>query len=628
MIERMKKIYLLTLESRREDTVNKLKKSGVLHISTKRKEHPSIENLEEKKNTIEKAKNRIAEYEIETGKSISVPDIPKEQIVEAALEKGNEILDLAGNIRDHREELEKLTREKSRLELWGDFDPSEIERLHEKGVSIKLYTASPETFDNMPHTVTIFPIQTTKNQIRFAAVSLSDKEFPELQEENLGNKSLSEINKEIEKKQSSISELDSLLAERKKEEPLLEKGIAILDDLIEYNQVKEGMNQEGALAYLIGFVPESRLDKIRSDAAAHGWAILIENPGPDDPVPTKIKNKPFVRIIQPVFDLLGTVPGYREYDISFVFLMFFTVFFAMIIGDGGYGAVLLMGSIYFSVKSRKTTGKVSDGLILLNLLSFATIVWGAITGTWFGYALIAETPPFSWFVIPGMSSFDPQSAELIQFICFVIGTIHLVISHLWNFMDQLKKHPRIKAFAQLGWLSMLLGLYYLVLNLVLSPEQYPLPQFATWLIFGGLAMIIIFSEQEGNFLKGIFRGLAGIITTLLDGIGAFSDIISYIRLFAVGLASVEIAKSFNSMAADFGGSIGGIAAGILVLFLGHSLNLAMGALSVIVHGVRLNMLEFSGHLGMEWTGIPYEPFKENVTEEDNSSLNRKKVETA
>jgi V/A-type H+-transporting ATPase subunit I len=328
-----------------------------------------------------------------------------------------------------------------------------------------------------------------------------------------------------------------------------------------------------------------------------------------------------------VFDLLGTVPGYREYDISFFFLLFFTVFFAMIIGDGGYGAVLLAGSVFFSIKSKKKSGKISDGLILLNLLSFATIVWGAITGTWFGYAPIAETEPFSWFVIPEMYSFNPRSAEFIQFICFVIGTVHLTISHLWNFFDQIKKHPRIKAFAQLGWLSMLLGLYYLVLNLVLSPEKYPLPDFSPWLIGGGLVFIIVFSEQEGNFFKGILRGAAGIITTLLDGIGAFSDIISYIRLFAVGLASVEIAKSFNDMASGFGTGVGAAAAAVAVLFLGHSLNLAMGALSVIVHGVRLNMLEFSGHLGMEWTGIPYDPFREKE-EEQNSSLDREKVETA
>jgi len=155
-----------------------------------------------------------------------------------------------------------------------------------------------------------------------------------------------------------------------------------------------------------------------------------------------------------------------------------------------------------------------------------------------------------------------------------------------------------------------LGLYYLVLSLVLSKEQYPMPAFATWLIALGLALIIVFSQQEGRFFHGIAMGVANLLTTFLSSISAFSDIISYIRLFAVGLATVEIAKSFNAMASGMANGVVGIILGSIVLLLGHSLNLAMGALSVVVHGVRLNMLEFSGHLGMEWTGRPYKPFKE------------------
>ena len=96
------------------------------------------------------------------------------------------------------------------------------------------------------------------------------------------------------------------------------------------------------------------------------------------------------------------------------------------------------------------------------------------------------------------------------------------------------------------------------------------------------------------------------------------DIISYIRLFAVGLATVEIAKSFNGMAADMGSSVVGIVGAIIILALGHSLNLAMGALSVVVHGVRLNMLEFSGHLGMEWTGVEYNPLRKHTETKQES----------
>jgi V/A-type H+-transporting ATPase subunit I len=199
----------------------------------------------------------------------------------------------------------------------------------------------------------------------------------------------------------------------------------------------------------------------------------------------------------------------------------------------------------------------------------------------------------------------------------VIGTIHLSIAHIWNFFRGLRRKPFIAAFEQLGWLSMVLGLYYLVLDMVLGTvliSIVPRPDWWLAMIGGGLAVVMAFGRQESgqNFFVGLFKGVANIITTALDGISAFSDIISYIRLFAVGLASLAIAESFNAMAggvAESLGGAGGAVAAVLILFLGHTLNLAMGALSVVVHGVRLNMLEFSGHLGMEWTGVEYSPFK-------------------
>ena len=244
------------------------------------------------------------------------------------------------------------------------------------------------------------------------------------------------------------------------------------------------------------------------------------------------------------------------------------------------------------------------------LLSLSTVVWGALTGTWFGSATLASLPWLSWMTVPAISSFAPRSSETIKMICFIAGTVQISIAHLWNFIRQARQKPFIRSLAQLGWLSLVLGLYYLVLSLVLSSERFPLPAFAAWLIGAGLTMIIVFSRQEGRFFSGIAKGLSNLMTTFLNGISAFSDIISYIRLFAVGLATVEIAKSFNGMAAGMAHGVLGIVLASMVLLFGHSLNLAMGALSVIVHGVRLNMLEFSGHLGMEWTGKPYKPFKE------------------
>jgi V/A-type H+-transporting ATPase subunit I len=155
---------------------------------------------------------------------------------------------------------------------------------------------------------------------------------------------------------------------------------------------------------------------------------------------------------------------------------------------------------------------------------------------------------------------------------------------------------------------MLVGLYFVVLFLILGSE-FVIPQFALYMIGGGLGAFFIFANQNGgNFFKNVLKSFADFLTTFLNAISSFSDIISYIRLFAVGLAGASIAQSFNNMAMGLPSGPAKIIGGAVILLIGHGLNLAMNALSVIVHGVRLNLLEYAGHLGMEWSGHKYEPF--------------------
>jgi V/A-type H+-transporting ATPase subunit I len=382
----------------------------------------------------------------------------------------------------------------------------------------------------------------------------------------------------------------------------IEESIKKIDHTIEFERARAGMGIEQSLAYLKGYVPVGKVEKLKSTAAEQGWALLIEEPGEDDQVPTLIKNPPWIRIIKPVFDFLGTVPGYREFDTSFWFLLAFSIFFAMLIGDAGYGIFFLVLTLLARIKMRKAP---AAPFFLMLVLSFSTIVWGALTGTWFGSVYFAQSRFLSWMVIPSISSFGADP-DFIMLICFVIGAVHLSIARIISFFKNL---PKLKAFAELGWLTLVWGMFFLVRYYVL---QKPLNYIGLWLLAGGLFLVVLFAEQKGSFLKGLAMGLANLPLKLLDSISAFSDIISYVRLFAVGLATVKVAESFNEMALDIGLGLPAGLAAALILFCGHLLNIAMGALSVIVHGVRLNMLEFSSHLGMEWTGVSYKPFNDDI----------------
>ena len=165
--------------------------------------------------------------------------------------------------------------------------------------------------------------------------------------------------------------------------------------------------------------------------------------------------------------------------------------------------------------------------------------------------------------------------------------------------------PSPKALGEVGWIAILWTLFFAAGSLVIGKSM---PGFTMPLFVMGVSLALIFSNFQKNILKGVGATLGDLPLSIIS---SFSDIVSYLRLFAVGYASVTVAASFNDMA--LGNGISSIAAGCIaafVLFLGHGLNIMLGLMSVIVHGVRLNMLEFSGHLNMQWAGKPYQPFKE------------------
>ena len=603
MIVPMKKVYLVTLDYEKEKSLIKLRKAGVVHLEKSFGTSDNLEKLEAEKVELEHTLSYL-----EADKKIVQQDIKDYEVHGLK----TQILELGKKKTELEDERDTLMKEISRISSWGEFDPADIEILRSKGIQIKLYKLSKDELKNIPDQFEKFSIVESKTANLIAIIS-RDGAFPEeIEEFHLPEFGLVELKDNLKINGESYEKTLTEIKKMSVYVDVLKQSYDKLNHDIEFEMYKTGMGVDESLVYLTGFIPVDKQEQLQSLAKEEQWALSLADPEEDDAtVPTEVKNNKLVSIIQPVFDMLGTIPGYQEYDISGWFLLFFSIFYAMIIGDGGYGLIFFALAILINVKMKK----VSPVVGLLYLISTTTIIWGAITGTWFGSVTIASIPFLKGLIIPQIASFPeifgrnditPASTqEIIKITCFIMGTIHLSIAHLKNFFNGL---PRLAAITQLGWLSMILGLYFMVMQLVLGIG--PVPQYAMYMIYGGLIAVFVFGQQEPgvNFFKGILKGLGGFITTFLDAIGAFSDIISYIRLFAVGLASVAIASSFNAMAEPLMNGPAVIGA-VVILLLGHTLNLAMGLLSVIVHGVRLNMLEFSGHLGMEWTGIKYEPFK-------------------
>jgi len=167
---------------------------------------------------------------------------------------------------------------------------------------------------------------------------------------------------------------------------------------------------------------------------------------------------------------------------------------------------------------------------------------------------------------------------------------------------------RKKAIAEIGWLMALWTAFFLAMNVIAGVDY---PSFMTWVGLAGIAMALVFSGDLTN--------VAGMFQFPFKVIGCFADIASYLRLFAVGSAAVALARVFNGMALEMGwdGVLASFGSAVILL-VGHSLNLVLGPLSVLVHGLRLNLLEFSGHMGQEWTGFKYDPFRCHRTTNDQT----------
>ncbi|MDR0600992.1 MAG: V-type ATP synthase subunit I, partial [Treponema sp.] len=300
--------------------------------------------------------------------------------------------------------------------------------------------------------------------------------------------------------------------------------------------------------------------------------------------------------------------------ISGWFLLFFCIFFGMIFGDAGYGLLLFLAGVIIAVKTSKKG--VPAGIKMLLLLSISNIVWGLITCTWFGIDAAKLPGILKSVSIPAISNaaaaVSPGAKAIVdqnlQIVCFSLALLQLGIAHIKGFFRNIGAGS-LKCLAELGSLGMLAGMFNVVLALVVSnaARRIPFLPVSLYLIAGGFGLSFIFAGFEGNILKSVLESCKNIISVVLGVTNVFSDIMSYIRLWAVGLAGASISATVNAMAGPLLGNFL-IFLGIVLLVFGHGLNIILNVLSVLVHGVRLNTLEFSGHLGLTWSGTPYRPF--------------------
>ena len=531
-----------------------------------------------------------------------------------AAEVAASVAELHGEIARLNEDSARCRAQITALEPWGNFSPEDLKALAAAGLRIRLFWLSEKQLKALPETVSYIVLR--KNKKMTAVAVLNEEGEIDGTEQPVPEYSLQHWHCQIEENDRLTAAARAKIESYAGALPALRSRIKTLETGIEFETVRSGAGSDEEVSWVSGFVPVDTLEALKKGCAENALGLVLTEPDDDDPVPTKIKNGRIVSLIQPLFDFLGTVPGYKEADVNGFVLFFFSIFFAMILGDAGYGLIFLTASVAGMFLTKKKSGKVAPVTVLLTWLSFCVVVWGALSGNWFASQTLAQWAPLKALTVPALDAFGAQSSDSVKFLSFFIGTVQISIAHIWSFIRGLREKPRVKALTDIGWLMACWGLFNLMLNLILKKPMLPV---SYGLIGGGVLFLILFGKQDDNhFFKNIGKGLLGIVSTFLNTVNMFSDIMSYIRLFAVGLASFQIELAFSSIAGSLSESLGvpGMIFGAVVLLFGHALNMMLGVLAILVHAVRLNLLEFAGHLGQQWVGIKYRPFENTKTNQE------------
>ena len=513
MIVKMKKLTLLVAESSRRNLLFKLRNIGTLHVRHVSKPFSEeLGSVEEDLSMVKKAIMAAASEAI---------DIKHQQ----CRWKEEDILNRAKDIVTAFEEKEHLQRVLRGLDTqlewykpWGGFNPKDIDGLKEKGIYLSLYRIRKKAFKNLEKRKDIHLINKDNDYAYIALASDKRKEKLEFDEVKLpvdGFEGLCEKKTHLMHRMEAMEEF---LKDMSKGESCLRSYAEKLEKKDNFLQVMYGMKEQQQFSYLQGFCPVDKIKDIIKLSKQEGFGYLIEEPSEADEVPTLIRNPKWIRIINPVFKFMNTVPGYHEHDISFIFLLFFGLFFAMLIGDAGYGILFLIITFLARKKFKKIP---QEPFLLMYVLSFATVIWGAVTGTWFGSEEIAQIPVLNSMVISDINSFLDTSQNFMIYLCFIIGIIHLTIAHL---ILAITKINSLKAIAEIGWIAVLWTLFFTAGTLILNR---PFPSFGFYLLAIGLGLLLLFSNPQKNIIKGILISLGHLPLKIIS---SFSDVVSYLRL--------------------------------------------------------------------------------------------------
>jgi V/A-type H+-transporting ATPase subunit I len=529
-----------------------------------------------------------------------------------------EVLSIQRRTQEVRGRLTTLHAEAREVSFWGSVTEGRLAELRRHGARVRVLLVADKDVPSLPPL--FVPLQRLGNG-RTVVVWLAGLEMnipPHATILTPPERGVPDVERDIATLQRELDGFTRRLPRLAQRGPELAEAATAAEDRLHLRRaLSTGL--DGADLYGVqGWLPLARAVSLADDLAEAGIhaAVHVRPATPSDRPPTLVRYPRALRPIRALFDLLGVRPGYDEADPSAFFMVAVPLFAGMLISDAGYGLVFLLGALLAGRRLRPRVG--SDAIHLFMLFGGAALAWGAISGSWFGVTphqlqAMGGTAGVLGNALAGaqlIRGSEQAARDTLMKICFLLGSTHLILAHLRRVAALA---PDTSALADLGWCGVLGAMLGVIWNLFFRDS--PLPASVTRILLGGgglgFLLVVIFSAPGPNALVRIGKGLGGGLFPL---IGAFGDTLSYIRLAAVGLASFYLAVAIDTLAAQAAGA-GTWLVGAPVLVVGHTLNMTLSLVAILAHGVRLNLLEFSSHSGLQWAGYPYRPFAARAAEE-------------
>lgn len=603
MVTKMTKYSFILLSEQTEGFLNSLQELGVVDISRSLKpiDEQSSEMLAEA-DRAKKALSILAACKAGSDKDFKFDGCP----VDAVLETQDRIAEISAEIAAAKKEI-------AVRQPWGSFRSEDIHKLESQGLKLRFYSCMKKKFD--PSWAEIQPLEViseTESKVFFVTVSPAEEEYsfpieavpaPE-GSVNETEEKLSLLQSKLEKEQLLLANLKSCSDEIRK---AYNDSLSRLD--LYFAEAATEKAVDNYLTVLTGFAPTSDDKRLCASFDSMDIYYSHEAATKEDNPPVKLKNNWFAKNFEVLTGMYG-VPAYDEFDPTPVLGPFFMLFFAMCMGDAGYGILLMLIALVLRLKMKDSSlGKMHR---LIAFLGGMTFVVGIFLGTFFGMSILEASWAPAWLKGLCIDGWFPD-AKIAGFpvqmvLAVAIGVLHICLAMIIKTINFTKRFGFKKTVATWGWTTLIVGGLVVVslgMTEVLSAEAFKWTIIALAVV-SGLA-IYVFNTPGRNPLLNIGSGLWDTYNMVT---GLLGDVLSYIRLYALGLAGGMLGNAFNimgTMILDI--PVPGVnwVFCIIILIFGHVLNLAMSCLGAFVHPLRLTFVEYFKNSGYEGSGAKYNP---------------------